>query len=76
MGKLENIKKIVSPSSIAIIGASQKEGSVGLNILKNVKESKFKGDIFPINLKYDNILGIKTFPKGFLQLNKRQEFCK
>lgn len=61
MGKLENIKKIINPSSIAIIGASQKVDSVGFNILKNIKECGYKGAIFPINLKYDKILGIKTY---------------
>jgi len=47
------------PSSIAIIGASATEGKVGHDILKNLIEEGYEGDIFPINPKHKEVLGEK-----------------
>ncbi|MHA1751260.1 MAG: acetate--CoA ligase alpha subunit [Candidatus Helarchaeota archaeon] len=48
-------------NSVAIIGASKNPKKVGFAILKNIIE-KFKGEVFPINLKEENILGLKCYP--------------
>jgi len=47
--------------SVAIIGASNKEGKVGNIILKNFIK-RFKGKIFPVNPKYKEIFGLKCYP--------------
>jgi acetyltransferase len=49
------------PQNIAVIGASEKEGSVGRTLLTNLLNKEFKGKIFPVNPNYENILGIKTY---------------
>ncbi|WP_440059878.1 acetate--CoA ligase family protein [Thermogladius sp. 4427co] len=49
-----------NPSSIAVVGATPKEGKVGRVILENLK-SKYKGMIYPVNPHYQEILGLKTY---------------
>ncbi len=53
---------IFAPKSVAIVGATEKEGSVGRTIVWNLLRNTFGGTIFPVNPKRNNILGIKTYP--------------
>ena len=53
---------IVAPKSVAVIGATEKAGSVGRTILWNLLSSPFGGTVFPVNPKRSNILGIKAYP--------------
>ena len=48
--------------SIAIVGASPIEGKVGYVIMRNIIDFGFRGDIYPVNPKYDEILGVKCYP--------------
>ncbi len=48
------------PKSIAVIGASESQGKVGNSVFTNVV-STFKGEIYPINPKQDEILGYKAY---------------
>jgi acetate---CoA ligase (ADP-forming) len=54
-------EKLFNPKSVAIIGASQKALSIGNVITKNLLKYGFKGAIYPINPKPDDILGLKTY---------------
>jgi len=56
-----NLDKIFNPKSIAVIGASDEEGSVGYALMKNFIDLKFEGQIYPVNLRKTEILGIKAF---------------
>ncbi len=47
---------------MALIGATEKEGSVGRTILWNLITSPFGGAVFPINPKRPNVMGIKAYP--------------
>ena len=53
---------IFEPTNVAVIGASEREGSVGRTIMENLDNPLFKGNIFPVNPKRDEILGIKAYP--------------
>lgn len=50
------------PNSIAVIGAKDDQGSVGRTIMVNLLSSTFKGHLFPINPKRDQVLGLKSYP--------------
>jgi acetyltransferase len=50
-----------APKSVALIGASEKEGSVGRTLLWNLISHPFGGTVFPINPKRKNVLGIKAY---------------
>ena len=50
------------PHSVAVIGASERAGSVGRSVLWNLLSSPFGGTVFPVNAKRSNVLGIKAYP--------------
>jgi acetyltransferase len=52
---------IFKPTSVALIGASERAGSVGRTVLWNLISSPFGGTIYPVNPKRNNVLGIRTY---------------
>ena len=56
-----NLDKIFNPQNVAIIGASDVEGSVGYAIVKNFTQSGFAGKVYFVNIKKPEILGVKTY---------------
>src|SRR5574344_1127938 len=57
----EQLDKIMRPKSIAVVGASTKDHTIGSDIMKRLQEYKFKGKIFPINPKGGVIEGIQAY---------------
>jgi acetyl coenzyme A synthetase (ADP forming)-like protein len=57
-----NIKSVFYPRSIAVVGASREEGSVGHSLLANLVGSRFQGIIYPVNPRANGVLGIKCYP--------------
>jgi acetyltransferase len=53
---------IFAPRAVAVIGASEKAGSVGRSILWNLIGSPFGGTVYPVNPKRPNVLGIRSYP--------------
>lgn len=56
------LDSIFKPKTVAVIGATEKEGSVGRTILWNLMSTQFGGTIYPVNPKRPNVLGIKAYP--------------
>ena len=54
--------KFFNPDSIAIVGASEKKGKVGAEILASMIEAGYKGKIFPVNRKAETINSLKCYP--------------
>ena len=50
-----------SPRTVAVIGATDRPGSVGRTLLWNLISSPFGGTVFPVNPKRKNVLGIKAY---------------
>ena len=61
---MKSLREVINEGieSIAIVGASPVEGKVGNIILKNLINYGFKGKIYPVNPKYKEIMGLKTYP--------------
>ncbi len=57
----KEIDSIMCPKAIAIIGASSREGTIGNEIMKRLTEYEFAGKLYPINLKAEEICGIKVY---------------
>ena len=57
-----SLQPIFSPKTVAVIGATEKIGSVGRTVIWNLISSPFGGTVFPVNPKRENILGIKAYP--------------
>jgi acetyltransferase len=56
-----NLDKIFNPQNVAIIGASDVEGSVGYAIVKNFTKMGYTGKVYFVNIRKNEILGIKTY---------------
>jgi acetyltransferase len=56
-----NLDKIFNPKSVAIIGASDEEGTVGYALMKNFAELGFKGKVYPVNIRKTEIFGLKAY---------------
>ena len=56
-----NLDKIFSPQNVAIIGASEVEGSVGYAIAKNFTQLGYAGKVYFVNIRTPEILGVKTY---------------
>ena len=59
--KKDQINALLAPSSIAIIGASATPGKIGYTVIKNLLDSKYSGNIYPVNPKDDEIQGLKNY---------------
>ncbi len=57
-----SIGKILSPRSIAVIGASTTWGSVGNVIFRNILESSFAGTVHPVNPHASSVSSVKAYP--------------
>lgn len=50
------------PRSVAVIGASETEGSVGRTLFSNLTSTRFGGAVFPVNPRRASILGTQSYP--------------
>jgi acyl-CoA synthetase (NDP forming) len=59
---MELMDRFFKPRSVAVVGASGTPGKLGYVIVKNIADSDFAGEVYPVNPKADEILGYKVFP--------------
>jgi acetyl coenzyme A synthetase (ADP forming)-like protein len=53
---------ILEPSSVALVGASRKAGSVGAEVLRNLVESGYRGALYPVNPAAGEMQGVQAYP--------------
>ncbi|NND57352.1 MAG: acetate--CoA ligase family protein, partial [Xanthomonadales bacterium] len=53
---------LLRPSSIAVVGASERPGSVGRRTVHNLLAGRFPGRLYAVNPSYDSVLGVPCFP--------------
>ena len=58
----ENLDKIFNPRRIAVIGASDRENSVGAKLLRNLIGVGYKGVVYPVNPFQPMVQGITAYP--------------
>lgn len=56
-----NLDRIFKPQSVAVVGASEKAGTIGNALMKNLVSGGFAGMLFPVNPKYKTLHGYETF---------------
>jgi acetyltransferase len=59
---VRNLRQLFAPKSVALVGATERPGSVGATMLRNLREGGFAGQIYPVNPKYDSIAGLRAWP--------------
>jgi len=57
-----NLEKLFRPASIAVIGATNRPGSVGSVVMHNLLEGGFEGPILPVNPKHSAVAGVLAYP--------------
>jgi acetyltransferase len=60
---IRNLEHAVHPKSVAIIGASVREGSVGRVVIDNIVNGGFEGEVWPVNPKYSEVAGRRCFSR-------------
>ncbi|MFP4588553.1 MAG: bifunctional acetate--CoA ligase family protein/GNAT family N-acetyltransferase [Candidatus Bipolaricaulota bacterium] len=56
----EDLDSMFEPESVAIIGASEKEGSVGATLMNNILDG-YEGQVYPVNPNRDSVMEIESF---------------
>ena len=56
----QELQPLFRPEGIAVVGASQKWGP-GQQVIANLRQLGYEGEIFPINPKYDEIAGLPCY---------------
>jgi acyl-CoA synthetase (NDP forming) len=59
--KYPDLKPLLAPNSIAVVGASEKPGP-GRQVLENLAQLEYQGQVYPVNPGYEKILGMPCFP--------------
>jgi acetyltransferase len=59
---IRNLDAIFRPRSVALIGASNRPGSVGLVTAENLLAGGFDGPIIPVNPKHASVAGVLAYP--------------
>jgi acetyltransferase len=57
-----NLDALLNPASIAVIGATERPGSVGAAVVRNLIDAGFAGSIVPINRNRKSVFGLPAFP--------------
>ncbi|HTE14043.1 MAG TPA: CoA-binding protein, partial [Burkholderiales bacterium] len=57
-----DLTRFLNPRSIAIVGASNDVTRIGGQPIKLLTTFGFKGKVYPVNPKYDDIAGLKCYP--------------
>jgi acetyltransferase len=60
-GSRHPLDSIFTPTSVALVGASERPGSVGRTVLWNLISNPFGGTIYPVNPKRVHVLGIRAY---------------
>jgi acetyl coenzyme A synthetase (ADP forming)-like protein len=58
---VRQMNRIMKPKSVAVIGASAESGKIGNSVMKNLINGGYKGEIYPIHPKAEEILGKKVY---------------
>lgn len=55
------LKPLLDPRAVAVVGAAREPGKVGNVILANLLDGGFAGDVYPVNPRADEVLGLKAY---------------
>ena len=55
------LESLFRPRSVAVIGATDRPGTVGRSVISNLLESKFPLKVHAVNPSHGEVLGIKTY---------------
>ncbi len=56
------LRCLLAPQSVAVVGATVREGAVGFSIPRHVAGPRFRGDAVAINPRYEQVAGLRCYP--------------
>jgi acetyl coenzyme A synthetase (ADP forming)-like protein len=62
LAMVDSLRPFFEPCSVAIVGVSHDPGGIGFRLLDAVLRNGFQGPVYPINPKFTEIAGLRTFP--------------
>ena len=57
----QGLDALFSPQTVAVIGATDRPGTVGRTVLQNLLDPAFRGTVYPVNPQRTEVLGFKAF---------------
>ena len=57
------LERLLRPRSIAVVGASERPGSVGRRTVENLLKGRYEGRLYAVNPGYEEVLGVPCFPE-------------
>ncbi|MBP9685180.1 MAG: CoA-binding protein, partial [Rhodoferax sp.] len=61
---IRNFTSLFEPGSVAVFGASLRPGSVGATVWRNLTSGSFKGELYAVNPKYQELAGHPVVAKA------------
>jgi acetyltransferase len=52
---------LFDPETIAVIGATDRVGSVGRTVFENLLDPRFRGRVYPVNLQHPEVMGVRAY---------------
>ncbi|VWX55772.1 Acetyltransferase [Burkholderiales bacterium 8X] len=59
---IRHLERLLSPASVAVFGASERPGSVGATVWRNLLDGRFSGRLDAVNPKHEWLLGMRCYP--------------
>lgn len=60
-GQSKDLDELFLPSSVAVVGASNKPGKVGTSLFRNIIQAGFKGVVYPVNPSSKSVSGVRCY---------------
>ncbi|MFI6905133.1 GNAT family N-acetyltransferase [Nonomuraea sp. NPDC050394] len=57
-----SIERLLTPGSVAVIGASREPGGVGQTVLRNLLAADFTGPVYPVHREVRAVAGVRAYP--------------
>jgi acetyltransferase len=61
---IRHLDRLLSPTSVAVFGASHRPGSVGATVWRNLRAGSFAGPVYPVNPKHTVLDGVPVYAKA------------
>ena len=58
---IRNLDRLLEPASVAVIGASDRPGSVGATVWRNLRAGAFSGPVYPVNPGARHVRGVPAY---------------
>ncbi|TAM86344.1 MAG: GNAT family N-acetyltransferase [Jatrophihabitans sp.] len=60
--EVASLRPLLAPRSVVVVGAGQRSGTVGHEVLRNILDAGFTGAVYAVNPRRDEVLGVRCVP--------------